>query len=267
MAALEATDLVHDFGSGARRRRVLSVPWLAVEPGEFVTIVGPSGSGKTTLLSIVGTLLRPSRGHVHVGEHPVDWRRPRRLASLRRHHIGFVFQRDHLIDALTATENVAAALDIAGTPRGRTRPRARALLHRVGLDDVAGLRAAVLSGGERQRVAVSRAIANDPAVVIADEPTASLDSHNVARVAELLASVAADGRAVVVATHDPRVAMFATRTLELHDGILVPADTSRLAPMPLARATPCSADGEAVPDAGLGEDAPGPLRIVLDLLP
>lgn len=180
---------------------------------------GPSGSGKTTLLSVLGTLLAPSAGSLEVGGEHVSWRRQRMLARIRRERVGFVFQRDRLLDPLTAAENVAVACEVGGRP---DPGRVSALLGWVGMGGRAGTPARKLSGGERQRVAVARALANEPLLLLADEPTASLDAPNVEIVADLLAATAADGgRAVVVATHDDRLSRIATRVLTLDDGRLV----------------------------------------------
>lgn len=212
--AVGASTLVFE----ADGRRILDVEAFAATPGEVVVIRGPSGSGKTTLLSVLGALLAPTVGTVAYGSVEVDWRRPRALARLRREHVGFVFQRDRLLEPLSAAENVAAALEL----RGRADAgRVGELLARVGLSGHARSSVRALSGGERQRVAVARALANDPAVVLADEPTASLDAANVAHVADLLAEAAGRRRAVVVATHDDRLARIATRLVSLEDGRLV----------------------------------------------
>lgn len=198
-------------------RRILDIGTFTASAGEVVVVRGPSGSGKTTLLSILGMLLAPAAGTVVYGGEAVSWRHPRRLARVRRDHVGFVFQRDRLLEPLSARENVAAALQLGGRADAE---RADALLAAVGMSERARTPARKLSGGERQRIAIARALANDPAVVLADEPTASLDSDNVAHVSGLLAAAATRGRAVVIATHDDRLTRLASRVVSLADGRL-----------------------------------------------
>lgn len=199
-------------------RRILDVDRIGVWPGEVVVVRGPSGSGKTTLLSVLGALLAPSAGSLAYGGEAVSWRRPGRLTRIRRERVGFVFQRDRLLEPLTAAENVSVACEV----RGRADPQqVMALLRRVGMQGRSATAARKLSGGERQRVALARALANDPDLLLADEPTASLDTRNVEVVADLLAGAANGGRAVIVATHDDRLARIATRLLTLEDGRFV----------------------------------------------
>lgn len=204
-----------EFEAGGRR--ILDLAWVGAWPGEVVVVRGPSGSGKTTLLSVLGALLAPTGGTVAYGGEAISWRRPGALARVRRERVGFVFQRDRLLDPLSAAENVAVALELGG--RG-SPGRVDALLARVGMSERSGTAARKLSGGERQRVAVARALANEPSIVLADEPTASLDAANVERVADLLAGAADAGRAVIIATHDDRLTRIATRVLTLDDGRL-----------------------------------------------
>lgn len=210
---VEAVGIECDAGG----RRILDLAWIGAWPGEVVVVRGPSGSGKTTLLSVLGALLAPTAGTLAYGGKEVSWRRPGALARIRRDRVGFVFQRDRLLEPLTAAENVAVALELGGRAGAE---RVDALLARVGMTERSATAARKLSGGERQRVAVARALANEPGLVLADEPTASLDAANVERIADLLAGAAGPGRAVVVATHDDRLTRIATRVLTLDDGRL-----------------------------------------------
>jgi len=196
---------------------------LALEPGAWISLVGPSGCGKTSLLMLLGLLDRPDAGRVWLdGEDVTAWSAAARArARLRR--IGFVFQTHNLLDHLTARENVALPAWRAGGSRAAALRSADALLERFDLAPRAGTRAARLSTGEAQRTAIARALVNQPRVVLADEPTGSLDSANAARVLDSLAEVTASGAALLVATHDPKVAARG-RQVAMHDGTLVDDD-------------------------------------------
>ncbi len=190
---------------------------LCVEDGEFVAVMGPSGSGKSTLLALIAGLDRPSKGYVEVfGERISGWS-PGRRALWRRRNVGIVFQFYYLIPELTVLENVVLPMKLAGIHRGREKERALELLEAVGLRDKAHRLPGELSGGEQQRVALARALANEPKLLIADEPTASLDTENKKVVASLISELAGD-RTVILATHEEWLANMADRVVRLVDG-------------------------------------------------
>jgi putative ABC transport system ATP-binding protein len=218
---LEVESVVKVFEEGAQRVEVLRGISLDVAPGQVVALEGPSGSGKTTLLSIMGCILTPTAGTVTVAGEVADAARPRRLREIRRRSIGFVFQQFNLFPALTALENVEYALNVKGA-RGRTaRAQAVAVLERVGLADRMGFLPRDLSGGQKQRVAIARALAGAPRVLLADEPTANLDSAVGEQILDLFRDLARqESKGLVIVTHDPKVRRIADRVVGIRDGRL-----------------------------------------------
>jgi putative ABC transport system ATP-binding protein len=219
---MQATGVAKDLGHGVAQIRALKGVDLALRGGELTLLMGPSGSGKTTLLSILGCMLTPTEGTVHVRGESIAGKAAEDLAKLRRENIGFVFQSYHLFPTLTAADNVRLALDVRGENGRAARDKARAALARVGLSGKTGNYPRALSGGEQQRVAIARAVVGDPSVILADEPTAALDSENGKAIMGILADIAKDpGRGVLVVTHDPRLVPFASRIVHIEDGIIV----------------------------------------------
>jgi putative ABC transport system ATP-binding protein len=210
---IAARSLVKEYDDGVVFRAVDDVS-LDVARGEIVLIIGPNGSGKTTLLSMLGGLVRPTRGSVVVDGQALDAMPERELELFRLTRVGFVFQTFRLLDALSVRENVQLVLDLAGEKR-----TADAVLERTGALHLAHRNTRALSGGEKQRVAIARALANDPAILLADEPTGSLDSSaGEAAIALLCDSARNDGRAVVIVSHDTRIAPHADRVVRFSDG-------------------------------------------------
>ena len=224
-AAVEATGLTKVYGSGNTEVVALNDVTLRVARGEVVALLGPSGAGKSTLLTVIGLVNSPSAGRVAISGVPVmeGDRALVNLAAFRRRHLGFVFQKANLIPFLNAAQNVQVALQINDVPPRAARRRALELLEYLGVADRADHLPDALSGGQQQRVAVARALANEPSLILADEPTAALDSHRGRQVMELFAKVAHErGAAVLVVTHDHRSLDIFDRHLEMEDGKLKP---------------------------------------------
>jgi putative ABC transport system ATP-binding protein len=215
---LRACALEKRYGQGEGLVRALAAVELEVVAGETLAVMGPSGCGKSTLLHLLGGLERPSGGEVWVAGRRIDQLGEKALARMRRHAIGFVFQAFHLMDELTAVENVELPALLAGRSPRAARERAAELLARVGLSDRADHLPSALSGGQRQRVAIARALSNEPLVVLADEPTGNLDSAATLDVLRLLDSLRAGGQTLVIVTHEERVAATADRLITMRDG-------------------------------------------------
>lgn len=228
-ASADAAVALHDVSKSYRRAAtttaVLTNVNLTIGRGECVFLLGPSGSGKTTLLSIIGCVLTPDAGEVQILGRSLRGLDSPALALMRRDQIGFVFQRHHLIRGLTALENVCVPLTLAGWSRGRARDRGRELLDCVGLSDKADAAPDRLSVGQCQRIALARALAADPALVLADEPTAALDAQAGQSAIELLRRLTADvGKTAVIVTHDHRILHHADRVLDVNCGALAERD-------------------------------------------
>ena len=219
---LEATDVVKELGQGAGLVRALKGVSISLKAGELTLLMGPSGSGKTTLLSILGCILGPTSGNIRVAGTDTANLGPEALADVRRRHIGFVFQSYNLFPTLNAVENVRLALDVRGR-RGRlAADQAREALTKVGLSHKFKSYPGNMSGGEQQRVAVARALASAPSLLLAYEPTAALDSENGQSVMQLLSEIAKDkSHAVLAVTHDHRTLPYADRIIHIEDGLIV----------------------------------------------
>ena len=225
-AVLRARGLRKEYGTGEGLVRAVDGVDLDVAAGETVAVMGPSGCGKSTLLHLLGGLDRPSSGEVWLGGRRIDQIGERALARVRRTDVGIVFQAFHLMDELTAVENVELPALLAGRSPSVARRQAASLLERVGLADRAGFLPSALSGGQRQRVAIARALSNEPLIVFADEPTGNLDSAASVDVLRLFDSLRVAGQTLVIVTHDARIAATADRLISMRDGAFV--DETRL---------------------------------------
>jgi ABC-type lipoprotein export system ATPase subunit len=221
MSVVVASGLVKTFGAGRAARRVLDGAGLRVDAGELVAVLGRSGSGKSTLLHVLGGLEPAEAGSIEVAGERLDGAGERALSALRRRSIGFVFQFFHLLPELSGEANVLLPARVRGADPAAAR-RGQALIDRLDLREVAGSLPHQLSGGEQQRFAIARALVNDPALILADEPTGNLDVKAGASVLRLLRATADEGRAVVMVTHEPAASSSADRVVELRDGRLQP---------------------------------------------
>jgi putative ABC transport system ATP-binding protein len=226
---LEARDIVKVLGVGAGEVKALKGVNLDLVPGELTLMMGPSGSGKTTLLSILGCILGPTEGSLTIAGNSTVGLGPEGLADIRRKHVGFVFQGYNLVPTLTAMENVMLALDLRGASLADQPQLAFEALKAVGLGHRVNASPSKMSGGEKQRVAIARSLAGSPSVILADEPTAALDSENGKQVMALLSEVAKDSRrAVLVVTHDHRTLSYADRLVRIEDGKIVGRSRRRM---------------------------------------
>ncbi len=221
MSIVQLQDVEKEYELGENIVRALRGTDLEIDPGDFVAIMGPSGSGKSTLMNMVGALDTPTSGTVRVeGQDIADLSRSE-LAVLRSKKVGFVFQTFNLISTMTAQENVALPMLFRGVSRRDRHDRARELLERVELGDRLDHRPKELSGGQRQRVSIARALANDPDIILADEPTGNLDTETGDRIMALLTELNDDGKTIVMVTHDPHDADYADRIINITDGVIV----------------------------------------------
>jgi putative ABC transport system ATP-binding protein len=221
--AIELKGLTKTYGEGALAFQALKGIDLSVPAGQFMMLIGPSGSGKTTLLSILGCVLSPTSGQGFLFGEPLHGRSERELPNLRLSYIGFIFQGHNLMPALTIEENVAFPLELRGYSHHAALVEAREVLAAVGLQDKLKKLPDELSGGQRQRVAVARAVAGKPPLILADEPTASLDAETGMQVTALLKKLSTErGHTVIVVTHDNRIFHLADRSVFIEDGLIVP---------------------------------------------
>ena len=230
--ALTVTGLRKTFEAENAPVRALRGVDLIVEPGEFIAVMGPSGCGKSTLLNLVAGLDVPDEGQITVAGEAVTGRTEDDLARMRRKHMGIVFQFFNLLEGMTVLENVVLPSVIAGRRRKMAETRARDLLDLLGIGDKASAVPGVLSGGQRQRLAIARALANSPTLLLADEPTGALDSAGGAEIIELLRRLHASGQTIILVTHDPAVADAAGRVVRMRDGRIVSADVVSSVPAP-----------------------------------
>jgi len=227
--AIAVRQLTKAYADGTAGTLALSGVDLDVHAGELLTLVGPSGSGKTTLLSIMGCILTASSGSVRVAGREVVGLPEKELPAIRLQHIGFVFQGFNLFPTLTAGENVELMLDLKGISGTMAKRRAQELLDQVGLGGKYNSFPADMSGGQKQRIAIARALAGEPGIILADEPTAALDSHTGRNVMEMMHELAHKrGRAVVIVTHDSRVLSFADRIIRIEDGAIAVQEAETL---------------------------------------
>jgi ABC-type lipoprotein export system ATPase subunit len=229
MLVIEARELTKVFGRGENRVEALAGMSMSVEPGEWIAIVGPSGSGKSTLMNLIGLLDRPTSGAYTLDGRDVSRLRGGELARARRDLIGFVFQSYNLLSRQSALANVELPMVYAGIGRKERRERALGVLEKVGLAGRVHHRPPELSGGQNQRVAIARALVNNPALLLADEPTGNLDTASGAEILDLFGELNASGVTVVVVTHDADVAARAERTVELRDGQIIADERSEVA--------------------------------------
>jgi len=222
MSVIQAREIRKSFQEGRGEVNVLNGVSLSLDNGEVTALEGPSGSGKTTLLSILGCILTPSSGELVIDGISVDPKKPNGLPGIRRRSIGFVFQQYNLFPALSALENVEYALNIKGLRGAQARREAEVALEKVGLSDRLGFLPRDLSGGQKQRVAIARALGGGPKVLLADEPTANLDSQTGLQVLELFRKLAKEeNRALLIVTHDPKVRTISDRVVRIQDGRLL----------------------------------------------
>ncbi len=230
-SAIAVRELTKKYEEGASGTLALRDVDLDVKAGELLMLMGPSGSGKTTLLSIMGCILTATSGSVRIAGREIVGLSEKQLPALRLEHIGFIFQGFNLFPTLTASENVELMLDLKGLSAAKAKRRAHELLDQVRLTEKYNTFPSDLSGGQKQRVAIARALAGDPGIILADEPTAALDSHTGRTVMEMMSELAHKReRAVVIVTHDSRVLSFADRIVRIEDGAIANRSEAEIVP-------------------------------------
>jgi len=229
MALVELRNVSKIYRLGEEVIRALDDISLDIEQGEFISIIGPSGSGKSTLMHILGCLDSPTQGTINLDGVMIQAASPRQLAAIRNRKIGFVFQFFNLLPKLNVLQNVELPMIYSGIPGKERRQRAMAALEAVSLANRAKHRPSQLSGGQQQRAAIARALVNSPRIVFADEPTGNLDSHTGEAILQLFRELSADGRTMVLVTHDPEIAAVTPRRIEIRDGKVAAKTDSTLA--------------------------------------
>ena len=226
-SVIRINDVSKHFGSGDNLTYALKNITLSVDRGEVLMLMGPSGSGKTTLLSIMGCILQPNSGTLTINGVEATGLSARKLGALRLEHLGFIFQEYNLFPTLSVVDNILVALHLRGVKGTEARKRARTALESVGLGDKADAMPETMSGGQKQRLAIARALAGRPSIILADEPTAALDSANGKMIVELMTELAHErNHCVVMVTHDPRTIGYADRMLTIEDGTLAANETT-----------------------------------------
>lgn len=218
---MKLSEITKVYGNGTLQVPVLHGIDLSIDDGEFVAIMGPSGSGKSTLMNIIGFLDYPTAGTYKLNNEKISTVKESKLAQLRNEHVGFVFQQFFLLPRLNAIQNVAAPLIYAGVPKRERIERAEEMLRKVGLADRMNHLPSELSGGQKQRVAIARALVNNPSIILADEPTGALDTHTSKQIMELFVQLNAEGKTVIIVTHEEEIAAYTNRMITLRDGLVI----------------------------------------------
>ena len=224
MSVIELENVEKVYQMGDTEVRALRGSNLEIGEGEFIAVMGPSGSGKSTLMNMMGALDVPTTGLVEVADKDLNKMGPDELALLRNQKVGFIFQEFNLLKNMNTIQNVMLPLTIQETPKSKRKERATNLLQKVGLGDRLEHMPSELSGGQRQRVSIARALANDPEIVLADEPTGNLDTDTGAKIMDLLTEFNNEGKTIIMVTHDPNDAEYADRTIKIKDGVTHPSE-------------------------------------------